>query len=325
MMTSRDIEALNRPYAPCEVVLAIKSTQAFKAPGPDGFRPLFYQRYWDVVQESVSKLVLDVVSGRDFPDELNRAFLVLIPKIETPQNVTQFRPIGLCNIVYKAATKVIVNRLKPVLPSLISPTQCSFVPRRQITDNVIIVQEMLHTMRRKQGKVGYMAIKIDFEKAYDRLRWSFIRHSLTELRLPQNMVDVMMRCISSTSLQVLWNGETTESFVPTRGIRQGDPLSPYIYVICMESLTHLIEEAVQVGSWKAVRASRNGPHLSNLAFADDLILFGEASMDQAKTIMTCLGKFCDMSGSKVSTAKSKIYFSNNTSEEIRGGICAHLC
>jgi hypothetical protein len=118
---------------------------------------------------------MNVLYGRDFPTDLNNAFLVLVPKMDTPQFVTQFRPIGLCNIVYKAVTKAIVNRLKPILPSLISPTQCSFVPGRQITDNILIVQEMLHTMRKKQGSVGYMAIKIDFEKAYDRLRWSFIK------------------------------------------------------------------------------------------------------------------------------------------------------
>lgn len=176
---------------------------------------------------------------------------------------------------------------------------------------------MLHTMRKKQGAVGYKAIKIDFEKAYDRLRWSFVRHSLNELRLPKSMIEVIMRCISSTSLQILWNGEPTDSFAPTRGIRQGDPLSPYIYVICMERLTHLIEQEVSLGAWRAVRASRNGPQLSNLAFADDLILFGEASIDQAKVIMACLEQFCDMSGSKVSTAKSRVFFSRNTKEDIR--------
>lgn len=170
-------------------------------------------------------------------------------------------------MVYKAVTKVIVNRLKPILPSMISPMQCSFFPHRQSTDNIIIVQEMLHSMRKKQGNTGYMAIKIDFEKAYDRLRWSFIHDSLIEMKLPQTMIKVIMQCISSAKLQILWNGEPTDSFTSTRGIRQGDPLSPYIYVICMERLSHLIENAVSNGAWKAVRASRGGPIFSNLAFA----------------------------------------------------------
>ena len=226
--------------------------------------------------------------------------------------------------MYKVITKVLVNRLKPVLPSLISPIQCNFVPNRQIIDNVIIMQEMLHTLRRKQGKKGSMVVKIDFEKAYDRLKCPFIRDSLLELRLPQNIVDVVMHCITSTKLQTLWNGEPMEAFYPSRGIRQGDPLSPYLYVICMERLTHLIEREVQMGSWRPLRASRYGPALSNLAFADDLILFGDASLEQAETMKKCLDTFCATSGSKVSLSKSKIYFSPNTNAQTREAVCRSL-
>lgn len=172
-------------------------------------------------------------------------------------------------------------------------------------------------MRRKQGAVGFMAIKIDFEKAYDRLWWSFIKESLMELRLPIRMIELIMQCVCSTNLQILWNGEPTDAFKPSRGIRQGDPLSPYLYVICMESLSHLIESATQLGVWKPVRASRNGPPVSNLAFADDLILFGEATVDQAAIISACLDQFCDASGSKVSHSKSRVYFSQNTTDTVR--------
>lgn len=142
-----------------------------------------------------------------------------------------------------------------------SPTQCSFVPRRQITDNIIIVKEMLHTMRKKQGISGYMALKINFKIAYDRLWWSFIHESLLEMWLPLIMFDVIIKSITSISLQILWNGEPTNSFSQSRGIRQGDPISPYIYVICMERLTHLIEREVDVGAWKPVQASRNRPKI----------------------------------------------------------------
>ena len=321
---AEDMEKISRPFTSCEVVAALKDMQPFKAPGPDGFQPIFFQRFWEVVQPNVTQLVKDVLEGRDFPTGLNDAFLVLIPKVDVPQSANQFRPIGLCNIVYKLVTKVIVNRLKPILPALISPTQCSFVPKRQITDNIIIVQEMIHSMRYKQGRAGYMAIKIDFEKAYDRLRWTFIRESLMELSLPQKMIEVVMNCITSAKLSILWNGEPLEAFQPTRGIRQGDPLSPYLYVICMERLSHLIEREVQLGHWKPTRASRNGPPITNLAFVDDLILFGEASVEQAEIMMTCLNQFCEASGSKVSIAKSRVFFSKNTNFEIRQAICSTL-
>ena len=317
-------EKLARPFSACEVIMALKDMQPYKAPGPDGFQPIFYQKFWELVQSNVTRLVQDVLEGRDFPEGLNDAFLVLIPKMDSPSRPNQFRPIGLCNVIYKLVTKIIVNRLKPILPIIISPTQCSFVPKRQITDNVIIVQEMLHSMRSKQGKRGLMMIKIDFEKAYDRLRWSFIRESLLELHLPRNLVEVVMNCIESAKLSILWNGEPMEAFRPSRGIRQGDPLSPYLYVICMERLAHLIDREVRLGVWKPVRASRNGPALSNLAFADDLILFCEASVDQAEIVQQCLDKFCAASGSKVNNAKSKVYFSPNTNEVVREAVSEKL-
>ena len=323
-ITLADRASLSRPFAECEIRRALFGMKPFKAPGPNGFQPLFYQKYWEVVSPSLIQLVRNVLEGVEFPEGLNDAFLVLIPKMDNPQAPNHFRPIGLCNSVYKIVTKVVVNRFKPLLPSLISPTQCSFVPRRQITDNIIIVQEMMHTMRRKQGKKGLMAVKIDFEKAYDRLRWSFIRDSLLQLRLPQQMVDLVMNCIRSAKLQILWNGEPLEAFTPSRGIRQGDPLSPYLYVICMERLTHLIEFEISMGNWRPVRASRGGPLLSNLAFADDLILFAEASVDQAQVIRECLDKFCAASGSKVSFDKSRVYFSENTNLELRDSICTEL-
>jgi len=146
---------------------------------------------------------------------------VLIPKIDNPHSVTQLRPIGLCNVALKAISKTLVNRLKPVLAKLVAPTQSNFVRGRQITDNILIVQEMLHTMKRKQGNKGYMAVKIDLEKAYDRIRWPFVRETLLEARLPQKIIDVIMVYVTSVSFGILWHGIPTDKFKPTRGIRQG--------------------------------------------------------------------------------------------------------
>lgn len=163
---------------PSEIDIMVQSMSSLKAPGPDGFQALFYQKNWDLVTKNVYSMVLEALQGKGLPSGLNDTFISLILKVKHPENAAQCRPIGICNVGYKIITKVIVNRLKPILPKLISNTQSSFVPGRQITDNIVIMQEVLHTMRRKKGVKGYMAIKIDFEKAYDRLRWSFIRDIL---------------------------------------------------------------------------------------------------------------------------------------------------
>ena len=131
------------------------------------------------------------------------------------------------------------------LPSLdelwikLSPTQCSFVPNRQSQDNIIITQEVIHSMRRKKGKKGWMAINIGLQQAYDRLNWNFIIDTLKEIGLPTSFIDVVYHCISSF-IKMLLKGEALEAFSPSIDIRQGNPLSPYLFVLCMEWLSQLI-------------------------------------------------------------------------------------
>lgn len=124
-----------------------------------------------------------------------------------------------------------------------------------------------------------------------------------QMYLPILLINVIMECVSSASLQVLWNGDPSNSFKPTRGIRQGDPLSPYLFVMCMERLYQIIEEAIVNGAWKPIHASRNGPLLSNLFFADDIVLFADADTDQATVIQSCLNRFCHASGTEGQSAK----------------------
>lgn len=183
-MSNDQLAHLDKPYLGSEVKQAVFAMNPYKAPGPDGFQALFFQKYWDTTGPNLMELVLNVLKGSNFPDGFNETFLVLIPKVPNPQSMTQLRPIGLCNVAYKTISKMIVNRLKLVMETLVAPTQCSFVPGRQITDNIIIVQEMLHPMHRKSGETGYLAIKVDLEKAYDRLRWPHIRETLLEANLP---------------------------------------------------------------------------------------------------------------------------------------------
>lgn len=194
---------------------------------------------------------------------------------------------------------------------LVAPTQCTFVPGRHSSDNIIIAQEVVHTIRKKMGKKRYMAIKIDLEKAYDKLKWEFVHDTLTDIRIPSKLVEVVWHCISSPVMKILWNGESTDPFMQYIGVRQGDPLSPYIFVLCIKRLSQLISLLVDQDVWKSMKLNRNGPPLSHLCFADDLILFGEASLSQTQVIHQCLELFCASSGQQVSNGKTHIFFSKN--------------
>ena len=211
-----------------------------------------------------------------------------------------------------------------MLNKLISPVQTAFVPGRKGVDNVLITQELIYTMDRMKGKEGYMAVKVDLEKAYDRLEWSFIHNVLLAFRFPSNLVKIIMSCVSTSSISVLVNGNALDAFYPSRGIRQGDPLSPYLFILCMEYLGNLIEEKCSKDSWCPLKASWGNLSISHLFFADDLILFAKVDNEICDVIPEVLRIFCMESGQKISNEKSRIYFSANVDEDLKERVCDKL-
>ena len=154
-----------------------------KAPRPDGYPSLFFQRNRQVVVVTIFKLVLNIFKGKNVA-KFNDAFLVLILKYKKPKFVNQFKPIAFCNVVYKCITKIIANSFKPLLPSLISLFQVSFITKRYIQDNIVVIQELIHNMRKMRSKKGFFAIKVNLEKAYDWLNWNFIKEVMHDIQLP---------------------------------------------------------------------------------------------------------------------------------------------
>lgn len=165
-------------------------------------------------------------------------------------------------------------------------------------------------MHKKKGKKGFILFKIDFEKAYDRVDWNFLRLTLTDFGFPISTIELIMSCITSSSLSLKWN-EILESFKPNRGLRQGDPMSPYLFVLCMEKLGLLIQEKVQHKKWLPINFAKDGPPLSHLFFADDCLLFTQAKTSQVKIVKEVLREFCHASGLKVSIHKSRFLVSKN--------------
>ncbi|KAL0007229.1 hypothetical protein SO802_008731 [Lithocarpus litseifolius] len=195
--------------------------------------------------------------------------------------------------------------------------QTAFVPGRKGIDNAIIVQELIHSISKKKGKVGYMAIKLDLEKAYDKLEWAFIRNMFLRINLPDNLIDLIMSCVTSDSTSILVNGAPLKPILPSREIRQGDPLSPNLFILCIEYLGQLIEDKCSNKLWNPVKASQSGLAFSHLLFVDDLVLFSRADHLNCSTIREVLDVFCEALGQTVSEVKSKVYFSPNVDEGTR--------
>ena len=183
-----------------EVELALKQMAHLKALGPDGMPPLFFQKYWKVVSPEVTQGVLSCFNSGHILHAINHTFITLIPKVKTPAKITEFRPISLCNVIYKLISKVIANRLKGILPSIISEAQSAFVPGRLIMDNVLVAFETLHHMHStKIGREGAMAMKLDMSKAYDRVEWSFLETIMRKMGFHPKWVSLFMNCISTVS------------------------------------------------------------------------------------------------------------------------------
>jgi hypothetical protein len=172
---------LDRVFTPEEVEKALFMMHPSKAPGVDGFNAGFFQRHWDVLKESVTVAILGFLNGGEMPEVLNHTLLVLIPKVANPHDLSQFRPISLCNVLYKICSKAMANRLRAILDEIISEEQSVFVPGRLITDNVLIAYECIHYLRNKKGKSGACAIKFDMAKAYDRVEWDYLEAVMVAL------------------------------------------------------------------------------------------------------------------------------------------------
>ena len=255
--------------------------------------------------------------------ELNHTFIVLIPKNSNAATVQQYRPISLCNVLYKIISKLLANRLKRVLYKIVSPWQTEFVPERIIQENTFIAQEIMYEMRKKKGKSPWMGLKIDMEKAYDRLEWEFLHKVMKCFGFPEVWIQWVLQCITTPTFSILINGAPYRFFKSKRGLRQGDPLSPFLFVLAGEVLSRMIGRASLNDRIKGVKLSRDSEPITHLQFANDQFLFARARETDADGIMECINLFSTWSGQKINLSKSVIMFSKNVSP-LHKGLLANI-
>jgi hypothetical protein len=242
----------------------------------------------------------------------------LIPKLTTTSCVSEFIPISVCIVLYKLIEKVLANRLKQVLPSIISQHQSTFVLGRLITDNILVAYEAFHSMdTRMNGKKGFMAMKLDMNKAYDRVEWSFLEAMMQRLGFTEAWIFLITQCVRSVTNAVLVNGDPYEKITPSRGLRQGDPFSPYLFIWVAKGLSSLIVKAEMDNKIIGVPISAGGTRLSHLFFADDNLLFCRANFIEWGNIMEILKLYEKASDQKLNADKTSIFFSRNTGNRIQ--------
>jgi hypothetical protein len=237
-------DSLMQPFSSKEISRALFQISSSKGPGLDGMIALFFQKYWHIVGVDVTLAILDFLNSGRMLGSINFTNIALIPKVKNLECMAKFRLISLCNVLYKIVSKVLVNRMKPILLRVISDSQSAFVLGRLITDNVIMTFEVLHYFKNlRTGNNVQMVAKLDMSKAYDRVKWNYFQDILLKLGFHRRWVELIMACVNMATYSVMVNGEAHGYIKPSRGLRQRDPLSPYLFLICAEGLSSLIRKA----------------------------------------------------------------------------------
>lgn len=295
-----------------------------KSLGPDDMSPTFYTHFWGTIGEDVTKAVQNFFLDCRMHRAVNHTFLALIPKRAATNRVEQFRPISLCNVIYKVITKILTNRLKPLLDDLIHPSQAAFIPHRSILDNVIINHKIMCYLKSRKGKTGYMAVQVDMTKAYDMVEWDVLFRIMAAHGLEGKFIDLVQACVSTARFSVLVNGSPYGFFPSSRGIRQGDPLSPALFTFLADLLSRILSQAEQDDKISGIKTARTGPRVSHLMYADDLVIYCKADMEETREIKNCLDLYCEWTGQRINWDKSDIHFNSNVPRATRLGICRRL-
>lgn len=220
-----------------------------KSPGPNGFGTCFYRKHWNLNDEKVNYIILNILQEVSMASSFNSVYITLIPKKKCSHLVVNnFRPISLCNVVYKLISKVITNIVKPFIDLIISRSQRAFIPYRIIMDNILITHDLLHSMKINiRGKMKRISVKLDMSKAYDQVEWPYMKATMKALEFTNLWIQLVMSCDTRVNYSILLNGKLSYNFTPSRGLQQGDSLSLYFFLFCAKELSSLLNRSEQIG------------------------------------------------------------------------------
>lgn len=308
-------DLLIAPVTQDQIEAAMKSIKDSKAPGLDGFNALFFKKTWPVIKDDVSAAIMDFFQGKPLLKQWNCTSITLIPKVESPSYVKEYRPIACCTVLYKIISKILTGRLAQVIGEVVDEAQAGFIPGKFIADNILLATELMKGYNHKYISPRCL-VKVDLKKAYDSVEWSFIQTMLEELSFPQVFVKWVMECITSVSYSILLNGNPIKPVKAEKGVRQGDPMSPFIFAIAMEYLSRCLAELKQNPDFNYhPRCERLC--ITHLMFADDLLLLSRGDETSLNLIYQAFQKFSHASGLEANLSKSTVYFGGLKDHEMK--------
>ncbi|KAL7591715.1 hypothetical protein Lser_V15G35619 [Lactuca serriola] len=292
-----------------EIKSALFDIEDDKAPGPDGFSAKIFKSMWDVIGNDLCQAVKEFFCNGRLLKEVNATVIALVPKIDTPGKVSDYRPISCCSVIYKCISKIIVGRIRDYLRFIVSNNQSAFIPGRSIIDNILLSQELVRGYHRDRG-FSRCAMKVDIQKAYDTVNWSFLQDILFFFGFHLVMIKWIMCCVTTPSFMLSINGSFYGYFDGKRGLRQGCPLSPYLFTLVMEVFNLILQRKIRNEKIFKYHWGCKKQKITHLCFADDLMIFCHGNKASVKVIKEALDEFAGVAGLNPNLAKSHIFFGN---------------
>ncbi|KAL9686221.1 hypothetical protein QQ045_023676 [Rhodiola kirilowii] len=302
-----------------EIKNAVFGMNAASSPGPDGFSGKFFCACWTTIKHDLSRAVAGFFYGLQLPKQISGAQIILLPKVKNAVSFDKVRPISLCNFIHKIISRILNDRLKVVLPSLISEEQAGFIEGRNIHETIGLAHDIVNDINNKTFG-GNMVVKFDMSKAYDRLSWRFILKMMRAYGFSERWCDLVYRNISNCWYSICWDGNMYGHFKSNRGVRQGDPLSPSLFILAMEFFSKSLNSAVSMGKIRPYRTKGCRPQIHHLLYADDLLIFTNGHKNSVANLLEVVNNFCKLSGQLLNPEKSMIYFADNIPSERRKNI-----
>ncbi|PKU86799.1 Putative ribonuclease H protein [Dendrobium catenatum] len=293
------------PVSDMEIHNVVLAGSSSKAPGPDGFTFEFYKDAWDIIGGHVCRAIKNFFSTDFLPRCAKATAIALIPKGTHASNILDYRPISLCNVFYKIIAKILSNRMKEVMTHIIHTSQTGFIKQRMSTDNIVLASEILSEFNSKPGE-NYFCAKLDIKKAFDTISRYFLLQRLAAKGFPPLSVSWIKGCIEDVYFSVAINGGLEGFFPSSSGLRQGCPLSPLLFSVVMDAFSCGLNNS------NFSDISCDGFSVNHLLYADDILVFGKASLLNASTLDNVLTSFALHSSLMVNNAKCSIVFSKNT-------------
>jgi len=308
-----EAEHFNKEVTMGELEATLKWFKRDKSLGPDGWKVKFYLSFFEIIGSDLLKVIEESRISGSMHGAINTTFIALIPKTNNPSSYNDFCPVFLCNCLYKIISKIIANRIHPILSTHISPKQFAFLKDRQIHEAIRSAQEVMHSIQSK--KIKGMILKADLSKAFNRVSWLYLRMLLTHLGFPVGFIKWIMCCITNVSFSVLVNGVASAFFGSERGLRQGCPLSPLLFLLVMEGLSRLIKDMHHRGRLSGIKITKDCT-ITHLLFVDGVLMFLNEVIRDLTTIQNTINLFKIATGMAINNSKSTITVSKCSPHEI---------